>query len=228
MWGRPRWALGVGAALTAMAAVNGACADVRPIDMDECSASCVLPTTDDATADDDDPDSAITLSLFGGGRADAANNVPSDLTFDPKTLPPILVSGLPSPISAVAARTPDTGGVSPYDFFADVIDVPHSARAPFFLFAPSFTSHLSDFLWASYDFFGPPSGDIAARRGLPLSIDADALFGALTMRTRVAPTPSPSPQSGPPPSDASKPFGQVGDEAGLSAEVSSDGAESPK
>jgi hypothetical protein len=34
------------------------------------------------------------------------------------------------------------------------------------------------------------------------------------MGTRVTPTLSPSPLSGPPSSDAAKPFGQVGDEAG--------------
>jgi hypothetical protein len=145
---------------------------------------------------------------------------------------------LPSALASASAEVPGARGVSPYDFFADVIDVPHSADAraftavPFFLFTPSPTSQLSDFLWASKDFFGPPSGGIASGRGLPLSADADALYGALyggrTMGTRVTPTLSPSPLSAPPSSDAAKPFGQVGDEAGRSAVFSSGGAESNK
>jgi hypothetical protein len=90
----------------------------------------------------------------------------------------------------------------------------HSDGAPFFLFTPALTSQLSDVLWASHDFFGPLSGDIASGRGLPLSADADALYGGRTMATRVTPTLSPSPLSGPPSSDASEPFGGVGDEAG--------------
>jgi hypothetical protein len=48
------------------------------------------------------------------------------------------------------------------------------------------------------------------------------------MRTRVTPTLSPSPLSGPPSSGAAEPFGQVGDEAGRSAGFSSDGTESNK
>jgi hypothetical protein len=48
------------------------------------------------------------------------------------------------------------------------------------------------------------------------------------MGTRVTPTLSPSPLSGPPSSDAAKPFGQVGDEAGWSTVFSSGGAESIK
>jgi hypothetical protein len=124
---------------------------------------------------------------------------------------------------SVGARALDDPGVSPYAFFEDVIDVPHSADSRAFTAVPS---RLSAFLWASSDFFGPPSGAIASRRGLPLSVDADALYGALTMRKRVMPTLRPSPLSGSPSSDAAEPFGQVGDEAGRSAEFSSDGAKS--
>ena len=207
-----------------MAAINGACADVRSINLDECSASCLLPMADDSTADEDDAAASITLSRFGGD-ADDPN---AALIFDREAVPAALADGLPSALAFASAEAPEARGVSPYDFFADVIDVPHSADARFFLFTPALTSHLSDFLWASYDFFGPPSGDVASRRGLPLSADADALFGALTMRTRVTPTLSPSQLSRPPSSDASAPFGQVGDEAGRSPEFSSDGAESNK
>jgi hypothetical protein len=229
-----RWALGVSASLIAMAAICGARADVRSIDLDKCSTACLPPATaeDEWTGD-------ITLSLSGGGGTAGANNARPDLILDPKALPPVLVSGLPSPIAAVAADTLDSQGVSPYAFFAGVIDVPHSADAvPFFLSTPSLTSRLSDFLWASNDFFGPSSGDIASRRSLPLSADADALYGGLygrpRVQTRVPPTLSPSPLSEPPSSDAppspgaAEPFGQVGNEAGLSAGFSSDGVESNK
>jgi hypothetical protein len=218
-----------------MAPIGRACADVRSIDLDECATSCISPTTDDAAAAEDESDADITLSLFGGGGTEGANDSRPDLILDPKALPPVLVSGLPSPIAAVAAQTTDSEGVSPYDFFADVIDVPHSAGAraftavPFFLFTPSLTSQL---MWASNDFFGPPSGDVASRRAVPLRADADALYGGLyggpRMQTRVTPTLGPSPLSGAPSSGAAKPFGQVGDEAGRSAEFSSDGTESNK
>jgi hypothetical protein len=219
------WALGVGAALIAMAAMGGARADVRFIDLDECSPTCFPSATDGAAAAEEASADDITLSLFGGGTQDA-NNVRPDLSFDSRALPPVLADGLPSPIAFIGAQTIESPGLSPYAFFEDVIDVPHSADSRAFTAVPS---RLSAFLWASSDFFGPPSGAIASRRGLPLSVDADALTGRLTtgwtMR-RPTPTPSPSPLSGPPSSDAAEPFGQVGDEAGRSAEFSSDGAKS--
>jgi hypothetical protein len=225
-----QWALGVGATLIAMAAVGGARADVVPIDVDKCSTSCVSPTSDDEAALAGD----ITLSLSGGGGAGDPSGLRHDLIFDSRALPPVLVSGLPSPIMSVGARALDDPGVSPYAFFEGVIDVPDSADARAFTavaFTPSLASQLRDFLWASNDFFGPPSAAVASRRGLPLSVDADALTGRLTagwtMR-RPTPTLSPSPVSGPPSSSATEPFGQVGDEAGRSAEFSSDGAESNK
>ena len=226
-----QWALGVGGALIAMAADGGARADVVPIDVDKCSTSCVSPTSDDESALAGD----ITLSLFGGGGAGDPSGLRPELILDPETVPPVLVSGLPPPIMSVGARALDDPGVSPYAFFEDVIDVPYSADAGSFTavpFSPSLTSQIRDFLWASNDFFGPPSGDLASRRGLPLSADADALTGRLAagwkMRTPVTPTLSPSPVSGPPASGTAKPFGQVGDEAGPSGEFSSDGAESNK
>ena len=222
------WALGVGTALIATAAVCGARADVRFIDLDGCPGSCVPVAIGEQAVAEDDAAASITLSRFGGD-ADDPN---SALIFDRKAVPAALADGLPSALASASDEAPGARGVSPYDFFADVIDVPHSAHAPFFLFTPSPTSQLSDFLWASNDFFGPPSGGIASGRGLPLSADADALYGALyggrTMGTRVTPTRSPSPLSEPPSSDAAEPFGQVGDEAGRSAVFSSGGAESNK
>ena len=230
-----RWALGVGASLFAAAAMGGAYAEVSAIDLDECSTACLPAAANDAVAAKDDLTAGITLSLPGGGGTEGANDARPDLIFDPKALPPVLVSGLPSPIAEVAARTPDSQGVSPYAFFAEVIDVPDSAHAQAFTavsVTPSLTSRLRDFLWASNDFFGRPSGDTASRRGFPVSVDANYLTGRLTTgwtsRTRVTPTLSPSPVSGPPSSSATEPFGQVGDHAGRSAEFSSDGAESNK
>jgi hypothetical protein len=227
-----RWALGVGASLIAMAAMGGARAEVRSIDLDNCSTACLPAAADDAVAAKDDPTADVTLSLAGGGGTEGASGARPDLIFNPKALPPVLVSGLPSPIGDVAAETPDSQGVSPYAFFEDIIDVPHSADAHAFTTVsatPSLASQLRDFLWASNDFFGPPSGDTASRRAIPVSADADALYGAMTMRNRVMPTtPSPSPLSGPPSSGAAKPFGQVGDKAGWSAEFSLDGADSNK
>jgi hypothetical protein len=223
-----QWALGVGAAVVATAAVGGARADVRFIDLDGCPASCVTVAIGEQAVAEDDAAASITLSRFGGD-ADDPN---SALIFNRKAVPPALADGLPSALASASAEAPGARGVSPYDFFADVIDVPHSADAPFFLFTSALTSQLSDFLWASNDFFGPPSGDIGSRRGIPLSADADYLTGRLTagwkMRTRVTPTLSPSPLSGPPSSGAAEPFRQVGDEAGRSAGFSSDGTESNK
>ena len=218
-----RWALGVGAALIAPAAVCGARADVRFFDLDGCSGSCVpVAIGEQAVAEDDA--GASTLSRFGGD-ADDPN---SALIFDRKAVPAALADGLPSALASASDEAPGARGVSPYDFFADVIDVPNSADAftavTFSLFTPSLTSQL---MWASNAFFGPPSGDIASRRAVPLPADADALYGGLyggpRMQTRATPTPSPSPTS-----DAATPFGQVGDEAGRSAESSSDGAGSNK
>ena len=222
-----RCALVVGVAVVAMAAESGARADVRPINLDGCSGSCVPVAIGEQTIAEDDAAASITLSRFGGD-ADDPN---SALIFDRKAIPAALADGLPLALASASAEAPGARGVSPYDFFADVIDVPHSADAraftavSFFLFTPSLTSQLSDVLSASNDFFGPPSGDIASHRGIPLSVDAaaltDALTGALyggrTMRTPVTPTLSPSPLSGPPSSDASEPFGQVGNEAGRSS-----------
>jgi hypothetical protein len=194
------WALGVGLALAAMAA-SAACADVRSINLDECSGTCIAPAIDDPAGEDETaPD--ITLSLFGGGGTNDANDARPALTLDWKAMPTVLVSGLPSPIASAGGQTPDDLSVSPYAFFADVIDLPHSADArafaavSFFFFTPSLTGRrtLADVLWASQAFFRPPSRDLASRLGLPLPADADWQ----PMRTRVMPTPSLSGISGPP------------------------------
>jgi hypothetical protein len=211
--------------MVAMAAGSSARADVRPINLDGCSESCIPVAMGEQAVADDEAAAGVILSRLGGG----ADDPKSALIFDRKAVPTALADGLPSALASASAEDPGAWGVSPYDFFADVIDVPHSADArafkavAFFLYNPSLASQLSQFVWASNDFFGPPSGDIASRRAISVSADADALYGAMTMRNRVMPTPSPSPLSGSPSSDAVKPFGQVGDEA-----FSSDGAGSNK
>lgn len=190
-----RSALRVGVALAAIA-VSGARAEVRSINLDDCSVSCVAPTIDDLVAAGDDSAAGVTLSLFGGGGADDPSEAHSDLIFDSKVMPTVLVSGLPSPIASVGGR-----GVSPYDFFADVIDVPHSADArafaavSFFFFTPSFAGRraLADVVWASQALFEPRSSGVASRLALPLP--ADAGRQSMGMRT---PAPSLSGISGPP------------------------------
>ncbi len=214
-----------------MAAGSGARADLRPINLDGCSGSCVPVAIGEQAAAEDDAAASITPFRFGGD-ADDPN---SALIFDRKAVPAALADGLPSALASASVEAPEAGGFSPYDFFADVIDVPYAAEAQALTAVPftrSLTSRLGDFLWASNDFFGPPSGGLASRRGVPLSADADYLTGRLTagwkMRTPASPAPSPSPQSAPPPSAPAQPFGQTGDDAGRSAAFSLDGAGSNK
>jgi hypothetical protein len=158
-------------ALVAMAPGAGAHADVRPINL----------IGERAAAEDDA--ASVTLSRFGGD-ADHPN---SALIFDRKAMPAALADGLPSAL----AETPGARGVSPYDFFADVIDVALYANAQAFtpVFTPSLHRRfpLTDILWASNAFF-ESSGDVASRLGWPFLAAA-----VPTMLTQ--PTPS---LSGPP------------------------------
>ena len=185
---------------------RGARADLLLANLDGCSGSCVPVAIGEQPVAEDDAAASITLFRFVGDPDDSN----SALIFDRKAMPAALADGLPSALASASAEAPGARGVSPYDFFADVIDVPHSpdarafTAASFVLFTPSLTRQLmlSDVLSASNDFFGPPSGDIASHRAFPRSADTDALYGALyggrAMRTRVTATPSPSPLSGPP------------------------------
>jgi hypothetical protein len=118
-----RWALGFGAALLAIAPVSGAGADVLPIALNECSASCIAPGIDDAAADEDASAADDTVALFGSGGTNDADGARYDLVLDPRALPSILVDGLPSPIATMGADTPESPGVSPYAFFSGVIDI---------------------------------------------------------------------------------------------------------
>lgn len=153
-----RWALVVGAAMAAMALGSAARAHVRAINLDECSAGCLAPSIDDPPAAKGGAASKITLSHSGGGAAHPSEPSPA-LEFDRRTTPTGLTSG-PPPLAAVDAVP---AGVSPYDYFEDVIDIPLSdearaefAAVPFFLFAPSLLGRLSftDVLSAGAAFFG--------------------------------------------------------------------------
>jgi len=158
-----RWVLGVGAALIAMAAVRGVRADVSFIDLDECSATCIPSATYDAAVAEDASADDTAVSLFGGGTEDA-NNVRPDLILDPRALPPVLVSGLPSAIASAGAQAIDGPGVSPYAFFENIIDIPLSvdpqsgfAAAALYLFAPASIGRLTltDVLSNSNELFKP-------------------------------------------------------------------------
>jgi hypothetical protein len=167
---RRQWALVAGVTLVAMTAGTGARGDVRTINLIGEQAAA-----EDATA-------SIILSRFGGD-ADRPN---SALIFDRKAMPAALADGLPSPLASASADALGARGVSPYDFFADVIDVTLYANAG--AFAPVFTASrngrfpLTDFLWASNAFF-ESSGDVASRLSLPF-------FGAAGQTTLTRPTPT--------------------------------------
>jgi hypothetical protein len=158
-----RWALGAGAALIAIAAASRAGADVVPIDLNGCSASCLVPGVDDATADEEG--SADDVALFGGRGIKSAGGARGDLVLDPKVVPPILVDGLPSPIASIGAETPKSPGVSPYAFFKEVVDIPLPidprtglAAASIQLFTPSTIGRvtLTDVLSNSNELFKQP------------------------------------------------------------------------
>ena len=164
-----RGALGIGAALIAMAAISGARADVRSINLDGCSGICIASAGDDADAAEEESAADITLSLFSGGTGDA-NVARPDLILDTKALPPVLVDGLPSPIAFLSADTPESPGVSPYAFFSEVVDIPLPvdprtgiSAASILLFAPALIGRvtLTDVLSDSNDLFKfkrpPPS-----------------------------------------------------------------------
>jgi hypothetical protein len=184
-------------------AARGAWAEVRSFNLDDCSASCSAPAIDDLSAAQDEPAGGVTLSLLGGTASADPSEAHSGLIFDPKAMPAVLVSGLPSPIASAGALESEGRSASPYDFFAGVIDVPRSddarafAAVSFALFTPSLTGRraLTDALWASQALFERPSGDVASRLALPLPGDG----GWRPTATRAAPTPSLSQISGPPP-----------------------------
>ncbi len=154
-----RWALVVGAAMAAMALGSAARAHVRTIDLDGCSAGCLAPPIDDPPAAKGGAAAKITLSRSRSGAAHPNEPNPA-LVLDRRTTAAGLTNGLPSPLATADAVL---GGVTPYDYFEDVIDIPLSAEAraefaavPFFLFAPSLLGRLSftDVLSAGAAFFG--------------------------------------------------------------------------
>jgi hypothetical protein len=225
-----RSALGIGLALIAIGAIGSPRADVVPINLNPCLTSCIAVESHEAADERDDPANGDAVVMSRGGLSEGAD-ARSALVFDTSALPLILADGLPSPIAVVSAQTIESTGVSPYDFYETIIDVPHSADAPGLTavrFTPSPTSRLRDFLSMSNEFFGRPPGDIAARRGLPLSADTEALIGRLTTGRTVAPSPSLSPGSEPGSSGLPGAFGQGGDDAGRPVDLFSNGSASKK
>jgi hypothetical protein len=145
-----RWALVVGMAVAGNAASN-AHAEVRTINLDGCSGSCIASARDEPAAFERTGAAETTLSHSDGG----ANNAHPALKLDGRVMPSVLLSGLPSPIASAGQQPMEARGVSPYDFFADVIDIPLSpdaltglSAASLVLFAPSLIGRrtLTDFL----------------------------------------------------------------------------------
>ena len=141
-----------------MAAGSGARADVRPINLDGCPGGCVPVAIGEQAVAEDDAAASITLSRFGGD-ADDPN---SALIFDRKAVPAALADGLPSALASASAEAPGARGVSPYDFFADVIDVPHSADAEAFTAGP-FSSSPPRSPASSATFCGPATTFLGRR-----------------------------------------------------------------
>jgi hypothetical protein len=142
-----------------MAAWSAPRAEVRAVHPDACPASCFRPPIGDPAAVEDDA-ADIILFRLGGARADDAGDPGFAMNFDRRTTPTVLVSGLPSPF---AWTDTELRGVSPYDFFAGVIDIPlfvdartGLAAGSFFLFAPSLIGRvtLTDVLSTGHAFFG--------------------------------------------------------------------------
>lgn len=157
-----RRALVVGLTLAGMA-VSEARADVRTINLDTCSGSCIAPATDDSATAESDAAADVTLSLFGGGGTDDPNDSRAALKLDGSAMPTVLISGLPSPIASAGAPVKEARGVSPYDFFEEVIDIPLPvdarngiSAASILLFAPSLIGRLTltDVLSNSNALFG--------------------------------------------------------------------------
>ena len=155
-----RSALVVGAALAAMAVGSAARADVRTINLDGCSGRAALRPRSMTRRP---PRAARPPRSRSPGPAAEPITQTSPvrlLVLDRRTTPAVLTNGLPSPLASADAVP---GGVSPYDYFEDVIDIPLSAdaraefaAASFFLFAPSLLGRLSltDVLSAGSAFFG--------------------------------------------------------------------------
>jgi hypothetical protein len=124
-------------------------ADVRTINLDECSGGCVAPAHGDPAAERDVAAPGTTLSHSGGGTDGAINAHPA-LKLDGRLMPTVLLGGLPSAVASADRQAQEAQGVSAYDFFADVIDIPLSAdalteisAASLVLFAPSLIGRLT-------------------------------------------------------------------------------------
>jgi hypothetical protein len=144
-----RWAL-VFCLVVAGNAAGNVYAGVRTINLDECSGSCVAPAAHgDPAAERDVAAPGTTLSRSNSGT-DGANNARPALKLDGRLMPTVLLGGLPSAVASADRQAQEAHGVSAYDFFADVIDIPLSAdalteisAASLVLFAPSLIGRLT-------------------------------------------------------------------------------------
>jgi hypothetical protein len=137
-----------GAALAAMALASAAGADARTVNLGFCYGACVGPVINEPPAAKTRAAARITLSRSGAGRTGHPNDPSPALVFERRAAPAVLAGGLPSPLSPASAEA--SRGVTPYDYFEDVADIPlpagawaEFAAASFFLFAPSFLDRLT-------------------------------------------------------------------------------------
>ena len=122
-----RWALGVGASLFAIAAMDGAYAEVFPIDLDNCTAACLPVAIMTRAGAKDNPTADVTLSLSGGGGTEGSQGRPARSDLRPETPCRRFWSAYCCPQSGTWRQNPDSEGVSPYAFSAEVI----TRRTPF-------------------------------------------------------------------------------------------------
>ncbi len=132
------------AGLCALAAVNGAGAEVVALPLDSCSAGCASDIEDSSALAGELADDRATLSLVSGDLPQAAS------FFDRKTVPEVLAAGFPSALFPNRkAETQDSST------FQHVFASPDEIGAPgLFMSADSLTGlTLGEFLSDSHDFF---------------------------------------------------------------------------
>ena len=127
-----------------MALASFARADARTVNLGLCPGACLAPAIDDSPAAKTHAAARITLSRSRAGRTDHPNEPSPALVFERRTPPAVLAGGSPS------ASVDAPAGVTPYDYFEDVADIPlpagawaEFAAASFFLFAPSLLDRLT-------------------------------------------------------------------------------------
>jgi hypothetical protein len=132
------------AGFCALAAVNGAGAEVVALPLDSCSPGCASDIEDSSALAGELADDQATLSLVSGDLPQAAS------FFDKKTVPEVLAAGFPSALFPNRkAETQDSSS------FQNVFASPDEIGAPgLFLSADSLTGlTLGEFLSDSHDYF---------------------------------------------------------------------------